>query len=88
MTDDKIEKLTPVFKTYTNEQLKMKRRLLGYSQNDIAVLCGVTSETIRNVESGRTNKASNYYLIGACLEKLALRCTDKSVLDALYVLDI
>lgn len=77
-----------VFRKLSGEDIKTKRHLLGYTQDEIATFCGLSRQTIANIESGRVAKTSSVYLITACLERLYDRCKNKSIRKAIDVLGI
>lgn len=84
-TDEK--KLEPVFKDYNPAYFKAKRRLLGYRNVDISNLCGLTRQTISNIETNRIPSKTTTLIIGICLDRLAERCEDEAIRKAYEALD-
>jgi len=68
-----------VFKQYSLAQIRLVRKVLGYTQNDIADMCGFHRATYNRFERGNYFRPMYGYLVGACLERLIEQCEDINV---------
>jgi DNA-binding XRE family transcriptional regulator len=68
-----------IFKQYSLEKIRRVRKALGYTQDDIADICGIHRTTYNRFERGHYLKPSNVYLVGVCLERLIEQCEDINV---------
>lgn len=59
-----------IFKEYDAETFRTKRQILKVNMEDLANICGLTRQTISNVETGESRKKSTVLLIGIALDKI------------------
>lgn len=60
-----------IFKQYDPKLFRTKRIVLKMTINEVAEACGITRQTVSNIEHGRTYSGSSVTLIGVCLDIIA-----------------
>ncbi len=69
------------FEKYNQESFKVIRQVLNYTQQQIADICGMSRQTIHNVENNKNATLPTITLIGICLDRIAEEDGKANIID-------
>ena len=72
-----------MIRVYDQSLLRPKRILLSLSTGELSEHCGLTRQTIRNIEKGRSKNPSTILLIGLVLDILA-ECSENETIKMIF----